>query len=107
MSSDRREFLRAIIGGAAGLSISTLAFGQAAPTPITATKLTDHLVLLAGDGGNVVVVISPDGLMMIDGGLPERSARNFFSLWRNSTRIPSARSSTLIGTSITPAAIRR
>jgi glyoxylase-like metal-dependent hydrolase (beta-lactamase superfamily II) len=26
-----------------------------------------------GDGGNVAVVIAPDGLMMIDGGLPNRS----------------------------------
>jgi cyclase len=71
MDSDRRDFLRAVIGGAAGLSLSTFAFGQ---TPITATKLTDRLALLAGDGGNVMVVISDDGLMLIDGGLPERSA---------------------------------
>ncbi len=69
--SHRRDFLRAIIGGAAGLSLSTTAFGQA---PITATKLTDRLALFEGDGGNVVVVISDNGLMMIDGGLPERSA---------------------------------
>ena len=47
---------------------------MAAPAPITATKLTDHLALLEGDGGNVLVVISDDGLMMIDGGLPERSS---------------------------------
>jgi cyclase len=71
MSSDRRDFLRAIIGGAAGLSLSSSAFGQA---PITATKLSDRLALLAGDGGNIMVVISDDGLMLIDGGLPERSA---------------------------------
>jgi glyoxylase-like metal-dependent hydrolase (beta-lactamase superfamily II) len=72
--SCRRDFLRAILGGAAGLSLSTSAFGQSASSPITATKLTDRLVLLAGDGGNVVVLISADGLMLIDGGLPERSA---------------------------------
>lgn len=69
----RRDFLRALIGGAAGFSISTNLFGQGAPAPITATKLTDRLALLEGDGGNVVVVLSGDGLMMIDGGLPERS----------------------------------
>ncbi len=74
LHASRRDFLQAMIGGAAGLSISTTAFGQAAPTPVTATKLTDNLVLLAGDGGNVVVVVSGDGLMLIDGGLPERSA---------------------------------
>jgi glyoxylase-like metal-dependent hydrolase (beta-lactamase superfamily II) len=74
LHSGRRDFLRAILGGAAGLSLSAGAFGQAAPSPITATKLADRLVLLAGDGGNVLVVISGDGLMLIDGGLPERSA---------------------------------
>ena len=70
--SGRRDFLRTILSGAAGLSLSTGVFGQT--SAITATKLTDHLVLLAGDGGNVIVVISGDGLMLIDGGLPERSA---------------------------------
>ena len=73
MYSHRRDFLRAIIGGAAGLTLSTTAFGQTASAPITATKLTDRLALLEGDGGNVMVVISDDGLMMIDGGLPDRS----------------------------------
>jgi cyclase len=73
MYSHRRDFLRAIIGGAAGLTLSTTAFGQTASAPITATKLTDRLALLEGDGGNVMVIISDDGLMMIDGGLPDRS----------------------------------
>jgi cyclase len=72
-SNTRRDFLQALVGGAAGLTISTRAFGQGAPAPITATKLTDHLAVLAGDGGNVGVVISGDGLMLIDGGLAERS----------------------------------
>jgi glyoxylase-like metal-dependent hydrolase (beta-lactamase superfamily II) len=73
LHSDRREFLRALIGGAAGLSLTYYAYGQA-PEPIKATKLTDNLVLLSGDGGNVLVVISGDGLMLIDGGLPDRAA---------------------------------
>jgi cyclase len=30
--------------------------------------------MVSGDGGNIAVVISPEGLMMIDGGLVERSA---------------------------------
>src|SRR5262249_40068360 len=30
--------------------------------------------VMTGDGGNVGVVISPDGLMMVDGGVPDRSA---------------------------------
>jgi len=72
--SNRRDFLRAVIGGAAGMSFAYSAFGQAAPPPITATKLSADLALLAGDGGNVAIVIAPDGLMMIDGGLPNRVA---------------------------------
>ena len=73
--SNRRDFLQALIGGSAGLSIAYSAFGQAAqaPPPIKATKLADDLAVLMGDGGNVAVVIAPDGLMMIDGGLPNRT----------------------------------
>jgi cyclase len=73
-ASNRREFLSALIGGAAGLSITYRAFGQNAPPPIKATKLSENLVVMMGDGGNVGVVISPEGLMMIDGGLPDRAA---------------------------------
>lgn len=73
--SNRRDFLQALVGGAAGLSFTYSAFGQAAQAPptIKATKLSDDLAVLMGDGGNVAVVISPDGLMMIDGGLPNRT----------------------------------
>ena len=48
-------------------------FGQAPPDPIKATKLTDRIALLAGDGGNVGLVIADDGLMMIDGGYANRA----------------------------------
>jgi cyclase len=72
--SNRRDFLRAVIGGAAGMTFAYRAYGQAAPQPITATKLSADLAVLAGDGGNVAIVIGPDGLMMIDGGLPNRVA---------------------------------
>ena len=37
-------------------------------------KLTDRIALLTGDGGNVGLVIAPDGLMMIDGGYANRAA---------------------------------
>ncbi len=74
--SNRREFIRALVGGAAGLTVSSTVFGQAgpAPTPITATKLTDRLVVLAGAGGNVALVVGADGLLMVDGGLANRAA---------------------------------
>ena len=77
MVDSRREFLRALLGGAAGLSVtlSGRAFGQAPPAPaITATKLTDRLVVLANAGGNVGLVVGPEGVLMVDGGLPNRAA---------------------------------
>jgi glyoxylase-like metal-dependent hydrolase (beta-lactamase superfamily II) len=93
--SDRRDFLRLLLGGTTGLSVSALAglsqaFAQehahdpAAPkTPgvpaakhaqLAATRLTDNLVLITGAGGNVVVVIGPDGLAMVNGGVQAHSA---------------------------------
>jgi cyclase len=70
MMSNRRDFLRALIAAPAGVSFL---FSQTqTPTPITATKLSDRLAVLTGDGGNVAVLISDDGLMMVDGGLADR-----------------------------------
>jgi cyclase len=69
----RRDFLRTLSAGAVGLSITWPAYGQGAPS-ITATKLGPTLVLLSGNGGNVALVIGANGLMMVDGGLPENAA---------------------------------
>jgi cyclase len=69
----RRDFLRTLSAGAVGMSIALPALGQGAPT-ITATKLSPTLVLLSGDGGNVALVIGSNGLMMVDGGLPDAAA---------------------------------
>jgi len=75
MTLDRRDFLQAVLAGAVGSAFTYRAFAQNAAAPaITATKLAPELVMLSGDGGNVAVVIGPEGLLMIDGGLPERSA---------------------------------
>ena len=50
MNMNRRDFFK---GTAVGLSLARFGFGQAAATPIQATKLTDRVMLLSGDGGNV------------------------------------------------------
>ena len=74
MTLDRRAFLQAALAGAVGSTFTYRAFAQqGTPPAITATKLAPDLVLLAGDGGNVALIVGADGLMMIDGGLPERS----------------------------------
>ena len=77
MSSSRREFIQAVMAGAVGTSFTLRGFAQAPAPPITATKLAPDLVLLAGAGGNIALVIGPDGLLMIDSGLVERSADLF------------------------------
>lgn len=73
MDSNRREFLSTLLTGAAGLSIAWPAYGQD-PTPISATKLSPTLALLTGNGGNVALVVGSKGLMIVDGGLPDRAA---------------------------------
>ena len=76
--TNRREFLHALLGGAAGLSFTTVVGGTVAagqaPPAITATRLTERVVMLAGGGGNVGVVTGPDGLVLVDGGLTASSA---------------------------------
>jgi glyoxylase-like metal-dependent hydrolase (beta-lactamase superfamily II) len=84
VTPSRREVLGILLGGAAGLSLSspssaqqrssTVSTGSGSRAPITAVPLSDNLVEFTGAGGNVVVVTGPDGLVMIDGGLRERSA---------------------------------
>jgi glyoxylase-like metal-dependent hydrolase (beta-lactamase superfamily II) len=66
--------MQAVIAGAVGSSFTLRALAQTPqPPPIVATKLAPDLVLFAGDGGNVALILGSNGLMMIDGGLVERS----------------------------------
>jgi glyoxylase-like metal-dependent hydrolase (beta-lactamase superfamily II) len=83
MSSNRRQFITALLTGGAGTSfvltaLSANAFGQATPAPaavakIVATKISDRVAVFGGAGGNVGLVISDSGLLMIDGGLANRA----------------------------------
>jgi cyclase len=72
--SHRRDFLKTLLGGAAGLSFSTTLRGQTGSISITATKIADNFALISGAGSNVVVLSTADGLLMVNGGLPEFSA---------------------------------
>ena len=82
MHHSRRDFVRALLTGAAGLTFTSpflsrtvrAAQAPAAPPAIAVTKLTGRIAVLANAGGNVGLVIGPDGLLMIDGGLPNRAA---------------------------------
>jgi cyclase len=72
---DRREFVRALLAGTAGLTLSWRPAGAQgrAPAPLMATKLTDRIVVVTGAGGNIGLVLGPDGVMMIDGGTANRA----------------------------------
>ena len=48
--------------------------GSAQTSPITATKLADNYIHIAGAGSNVLLVTGPDGALLVDGGSPEHSA---------------------------------
>ena len=71
-SSHRRDFLRTLAGGAAGLSILRTSRAQA--SPITTTKLADNYIHIAGAGSNVLLVTGSDGALLVDSGSPEHSA---------------------------------
>ena len=79
----RRSLLRASLGGAAVLSAGVLGLGSLAPRAALArarksalhtTPLADNLVLVEGAGGNVVAAQSSDAVLLVDGGLAERSS---------------------------------
>jgi cyclase len=70
MNDDRRRLLGLLIGSAATALVRPLF----ADTPVSATRLTDRLLLFTGAGGNVVVFDGADGLWMINGGRREQSA---------------------------------
>jgi len=59
---------------AAHLALTTAAFARAAEPSITVTQITDKLTLLSGAGGNVTAFNAPEGVLLVDGGSPERSA---------------------------------
>src|SRR5687767_10305572 len=74
----RRGFLKATLGTAAAAALTQFvplsALARDSKTPLTATKLSDKLVLISGAGANVVAVGGPEGALLVDGGLEARSA---------------------------------
>src|SRR5262245_15228997 len=72
VTSNRRSFIKAAIGGIATLQASALA--QTTTARIATSPLSENLVLLTGAGANVLALTGPDGVTMVDGGLAEHSA---------------------------------
>ena len=74
---------------------------EMAKTPIARTRLADRLELLAGPGGNVVVLHGPDGLLLVDTFVRPAWPQLEGRARRDRRTDPDGRS-TRTGTSITP-----
>src|SRR5688500_9556490 len=78
MRSSRRDFVKTLVGGGAGLSLGmavpSFARAQGAfSSAITTTKLTDSILLISGAGGNVLAVVGPESVLLVDSGSAERT----------------------------------
>jgi cyclase len=71
----RRAFLRGLAGSAAGAALSRCLCAQTAtaPGPLQATNLTDTFLLISGAPGNVLALIGPENVLLVNGGSAERS----------------------------------
>jgi glyoxylase-like metal-dependent hydrolase (beta-lactamase superfamily II) len=58
----------------AGSAIVLSAFRTASGQNLTASKLADNFTLVSGAGSNVLVLSTPEGVLMVDGGMGEHSA---------------------------------
>ena len=76
--SNRRGFLRIFGTAATGITVAPRALlkkaqAETTPPPLAVNKLTDTSLLITGAGANVLAVLGPDGVLMVDGGSPEHS----------------------------------
>jgi glyoxylase-like metal-dependent hydrolase (beta-lactamase superfamily II) len=82
---NRRDFLGILLGGAPAFAFNYRGMGLSRPfsfagqdaTPpgsITGAPLSDTLIHFTGAGGNVVVAVGRDGLVMVNGGRAESSS---------------------------------
>lgn len=76
-TQQRRDFLKRIISGFAGLSVARYGFdGAFAATgsgDLALEHLTANLVQLQGAGGHIVVLHGPEGLVLVDSGASEQA----------------------------------
>jgi len=72
---NRRSFLTTLGATAAATSLLRISESQAAAKkrPLTVAEINDRMFVIAGGGGNVTVFNSPEGVLLVDGGSPERS----------------------------------
>lgn len=68
----RRTFVEWALAGAAALGAFMQA-ASAAETTIRSVPLTERVTLVTGAGGNIVVLRTDDGLVLVDSGAPEHA----------------------------------
>ena len=74
-SVDRRSLLKGALGGLACAALPRFALAARAPAePIATTALTERVWVVSGVGGNVLVLATPDGQVLVDGGATEHTA---------------------------------
>jgi cyclase len=66
---DRRQLMTGVVASLLGLALSRRMTAQ----PADRVALNDRLSLLTSGGTNVLVLASPDGLVLVDSGAPDRS----------------------------------
>ena len=69
--TNRRAFLKELLAGAVTASLLPLglpAAAHASSTALNVVPLDDHLRLITGAGGNVLVAETAEGLLLVDGG---------------------------------------
>ncbi len=75
--SNRRGFLRSVAAGTAGAALCRHGLAQTGSVPplapLAVIKLTDTFLLITGAGGNVLAVLGPEGVLLVNGGSAERS----------------------------------
>jgi glyoxylase-like metal-dependent hydrolase (beta-lactamase superfamily II) len=72
--SNRRDFLKTFALGVAGFSIARNAAAARSDTAFKTQRLTDNLALVSAGGGNVIVLDTADGLLLVNGTTAERAA---------------------------------
>jgi len=73
---DRRGFLtRVLPAGALALAAGRVTAARKADAAFVITPLAERLTLISGAGGNVTVLHSPAGVLLVDGGARAHSAR--------------------------------
>jgi glyoxylase-like metal-dependent hydrolase (beta-lactamase superfamily II) len=83
---NRRQFMQSVLAVGAGVGLTQVlarpARARSQATPIASNRLNDRLVVLSGAGANVVALHGPDGILLVDGGLAQRSRDLLDAMYR-------------------------